>query len=58
MERYLRPSTLFNATKFDEYLNQNYIDKAAIGRKTPSQDSTKTRDKTVQQQLNDKSWAN
>jgi uncharacterized phage protein (TIGR02220 family) len=57
MERYLRPSTLFNATKFDEYLNQKVIDKPAIGRNTPSLDSTRTRDKTVQQQLADKSWA-
>jgi uncharacterized phage protein (TIGR02220 family) len=57
MERYLRPSTLFNATKFDEYLNQKVIDKPATGRNTPSLDSTRTRDKTVQQQLADKSWA-
>jgi uncharacterized phage protein (TIGR02220 family) len=57
MERYLRPSTLFNATKFEEYVNQKVIDKPATGRNTPSLDSTRTRDKTVQQQLADKSWA-
>jgi uncharacterized phage protein (TIGR02220 family) len=57
MERYIRPSTLFNATKFDEYLNQKVIDKPVTGRNTPSMDSTRTRDKTVGQQLADKSWA-
>jgi uncharacterized phage protein (TIGR02220 family) len=55
MERYLRPSTLFNATKFEEYLNQKVIDKLSTGRST--QESTRTRDKTIRQQLNDKSWA-
>lgn len=55
MERYLRPSTLFNATKFEEYLNQKVIDKLSTGRNT--QESTKTRDKTIHQQLNDRSWA-
>jgi uncharacterized phage protein (TIGR02220 family) len=55
MERYLRPSTLFNATKFEEYLNQKVIDKLSTGRNT--QESTRTRDKTIHQQLNDRSWA-
>lgn len=54
--RYLRPSTLFNATRFEEYLNQDIRpDKPVTGRNT--QDGTKTKNRTVEQQLNDRSWA-
>jgi uncharacterized phage protein (TIGR02220 family) len=57
MERYLRPSTLFNATKFEEYVNQKVIDKPVTGRNGAIQNSTRTRDRTVSEQLNDTSWA-
>jgi len=49
MEKYLRPTTLFNATKFEEYLNQQV--------KPSGTTSTKTKDRTIKQQLIDDTWA-
>jgi uncharacterized phage protein (TIGR02220 family) len=57
MARYLRPSTLFNATKFEEYLNQDIQPDKPRGR-TIDHDSTRTRDQSVVKQLTDKTWAN
>tara|TARA_R110002012_G_scaffold319170_1_gene538958 strand:- start:592 stop:1236 length:645 start_codon:yes stop_codon:yes gene_type:complete len=37
MARYLRPSTLFNATKFEEYLNQNISEGSSNGQNRPKQ---------------------
>ncbi len=34
MEKYLRPSTLFNANKFEEYLNQNVSVKPDLGQQS------------------------
>ena len=55
MERYLRPSTLFNATKFEEYVNQKVIDKP-IASRHPRQQSNLTKHRTIEEQLNDTSW--
>jgi len=51
MEKYLRPSTLFNATKFEEYLNQNIT-----GGNTNGQDQFKrhTKQTPIQQAQTDR----
>ena len=56
MERYLRPSTLFNATKFEEYVNQKVIDKSIVSSQ-PRQQSNLTKHRPIAAQLNDTSWA-
>ena len=54
MARYLRPSTLFNATKFEEYLNQDLSSKP---KQLIQHDSTRTRDQVIANQLTNTDWA-
>jgi uncharacterized phage protein (TIGR02220 family) len=54
MARYLRPSTLFNATKFEEYLNQDLSNKP---KQLIHHDSTRTRDQVIANQLTNTDWA-
>ena len=54
MARYLRPSTLFNATKFEEYLNQDLSNKP---KQLIKHDSTRTRDQVISNQLTNTDWA-
>jgi uncharacterized phage protein (TIGR02220 family) len=42
MARYLRPSTLFNDTKFEEYLNQNISEDSANGQNRPKSNIKET----------------
>jgi uncharacterized phage protein (TIGR02220 family) len=54
MARYLRPSTLFNATKFEEYLNQDLSNKP---KQLIQHESTRTRDQVISNQLSNTDWA-
>ena len=54
MARYLRPSTLFNASKFEEYLNQDLSNKP---KQLIQHSSTRTRDQVISNQLTNTDWA-
>jgi uncharacterized phage protein (TIGR02220 family) len=54
MARYLRPSTLFNASKFEEYLNQDLSNKS---KQLIQHSSTRTRDQVISNQLTNTDWA-
>jgi len=57
MEKYLRPETLFNKTKFEGYVNEPLFDPAS-SRSRDGSASGSTRSKSLLDDLTDREWAN